>query len=273
MNEQAREFHIEVNAWKASSSPVGLIAEAAGDLSRQTIKDAMGKGAVWLSRSGNTRRLRRHKAPLKAGDQLHLYYDPEVLNQQAAPATLVADEGDFSVWDKPPGMLSQGSKWGDHTTIIRFAETQLQRVSFLVHRLDRAASGLILVAHSKRSARELTGLFEARKVEKIYQVCVSGHFPTPPQHYDAPLDGRPASSHATLVSYDPSSNTSLLEVNIDTGRKHQIRRHLETAGFPVAGDSLYGSDTKEQPLQLRAVALRFELHGRRAYSLGGLSGV
>lgn len=231
----------------------------------------MHKGAVWLTRDGHTRRLRRHKATLHAEDELHLYYSAVVLGQTAAPATLIADEGDFSIWDKPPGMLSQGSKWGDHTTITRFAEVQLQRVTFLVHRLDRAASGLIVVAHSKRAARELTALFEQRKVEKTYQVRVAGEFPPQIQHYSEPLDGRPAITHATRLEYDPYRDSSLLEVHIDTGRKHQIRLHLAGAGHPVLGDRLYGpSKEPGKGLQLRAVALCFQLKEVYSYRVEGI---
>lgn len=263
----SREFHLEVTAADAHQPPVALLAQVSG-LTHRAIKDAMGKGAVWIGRSGNTRRLRRHKAALKEGDELHLYYNPGILSGEAPPATLIADEGDYSVWDKPPGMLSQGSRWGDHTSITRFAEIQLQKVAFLVHRLDRAASGLILVAHTKGAARELAALFEQRKVKKLYQVWVHGRFPDQPGHYEAPLDGRSASTHASLMAYDPYRKASLLRIRIDTGRKHQIRRHLADAGFPVIGDRLYGEDAPENgDLQLRAVELAFEYQGQaRDYS-------
>ena len=264
--ETPQEFHLTVVDADRTPSPVTRLAQASG-LSHRAIKDAMGKGAVWLERNGQVRRLRRHKAPLKAGDRLHLYYNPKVLEQQPPPATLIADEQAFSVWDKPPGMLSQGSKWGDHTSIVRYAEVRLQRVGFLVHRLDRAASGLILVAHSKQAARHLTALFEQRRVQKTYRVRVHGCFPESPRDFDAELDGRTAISHARRLSFDLAGPSSLLEVRIKTGRRHQIRRHLAQAGYPVVSDRLYGSESEEQALQLRAVALRFELNGEHAYSL------
>lgn len=267
MDARPQQWQTTVTAWNAADTPVTLLGRVSG-LSRQRIKEAMHKGAAWLERNGQVRRLRRHKAPLKTGDRLHLYYNPRVLEQQPPPATLIADEQAFSVWDKPSGMLSQGSKWGDHTSIVRYAEVQLQRVGFLVHRLDRAASGLILVAHGKQAARQLSALFERRQVEKTYRVRVHGRFPESPQRLDADLDGKTAISHARRLSFDPATPSSLLEVRIETGRRHQIRRHLARAGYPVIGDRLYGSsESEEQPLQLRAVALRFELNGEHAYSL------
>ena len=267
MIDHARTFTVTIDEAASDTSPVALLAGASG-LSRQAVKEAMHKGAVWLEHGGHVRRLRRHKARLRPGDRLHLYYDPEILHQEPATATLVADEGAFSIWDKPPGMRSHGSRWGDHTCLVRFAETKLQRVSFLVHRLDAAASGLILVAHSKRAARELSALFEQRQVEKTYRVQIHGCFPEAVQHYDTALDDRPALTHARRIAYDADTDRSDLEVNIETGRKHQIRRHLAMAGFPVAGDRLYGHPSdRDEWLALRAVELAFHFGKTRHYRL------
>ena len=255
------EYHLAITPYNASSNAPQLLADASG-LSQQAIKDAMNKGAVWLTHQGHTRRLRRHKGKLKAGDQLHLYHDPQLLAQQPAQARLLADEGDYSVWFKPHGMLSQGSKWSDHTTLTRWSEQHLQpqRPAFLVHRLDRAASGLMLIAHSKSMARHLAALFEQRTVDKRYLVIVEGKFPLKPADkvLDAPIDGRPALSIARRLAFDPGRNRSLLEIRIETGRKHQIRRHLADIGFPVVGDRLHGSSQQRVDLQLAAVSLQFD---------------
>ena len=64
-----------------------------------------------------------------------------------------------SIWYKPYGIYCQGSKWGDHHTIHRMAEQQLQRPCFIVHRLDRATTGLVIVAHKKKIAAALAALF------------------------------------------------------------------------------------------------------------------
>jgi len=256
----AQEFHLDIMPYNASEMPSRLLAEASR-LSRQQVKQAMHKGAVWLTHAKHTRRLRRDKAPLKPGDQLHLYYNPEVLQQEPLTPQLIADEIRYSVWFKPAGMLSQGSKWSDHTTITRWAELHLQpqRNAFLVHRLDRAASGLILVAHGKAVTRQLTRLFELRQVEKHYRVRVHGRFPadSEAQRIDLPLDGKPAVSHAQRLTYDPALDQSLLDVRIETGRKHQIRRHLAALSFPVVGDRLHGNSGDTGDLKLCAHSLKF----------------
>lgn len=269
MTERSKKFEARADESNFADGPVALLASTSG-LSKGEIKTAMHKGAVWLQRDRGVRRLRRHKARLLPGDRLFLYYDPKVLSATVPPAVLVADEGDFSVWDKPPGVRSHGSKWGDHASLVRLAETELQRVTFLVHRLDQAASGLILVAHAKGAARELTALFEQRQVEKVYRVQVHGRFAEDSRSFEESLDGRPAVTHARRLAYDAENDRTQLEVRIETGRRHQIRRHLAQAGYPVVGDRRYGKEEEDSSgLRLRAVSLGFERHGRRHhYSVG-----
>lgn len=251
------ETHILIES--PEESPVGLLHHASG-LSKQKIKSAMTKGAVWITRGRKTRRLRRASRKLQAGDELHLYYDEKVLAEKPAEPKLVADVGGYSVWQKPYGLRSQGSKWGDHCTLVRWAETHLEpeRSAFTVHRLDRAASGLMLVAHSKSMAAALSGLFRDREVEKRYQARVAGDFSSQPDllRIEEALDDKPAVSEFSHIRLD--GDQSLVDVRIETGRKHQIRRHLAKLGHPVIGDRQYGEGAKDGvDLQLTAYLLGF----------------
>ena len=192
-----------------------------------------------------------------------MYYDETIQSTVPAIPQLIADEGHYSVWFKPYGMYSQGSKWGDHCTIHRWIERHLERPSFIVHRLDRAAQGLILIAHKKRSTASLSALFAQRKINKSYRARVHGKFTEQRTLLDQEVEGRAARSYAQCLHYDASNNSSLLEVDIETGRKHQIRRHLSGAGYPIIGDRLYGvcpdkASQPEEDLQLMAYALAFE---------------
>ncbi len=251
------DIHIEAD--QDGLVAVDVLAAASG-LSRQKIKQAMSRGAVWLSAGKTTRRLRRAKKILAIHDELHLYYDARILALEPDPATLIADEQAYSVWYKPCGMWSQGSKWGDHCTVYRWAEQHFlpARKAYIVHRLDRAATGLILLAHQKKSAAALAGLFQRRQLNKFYRVKVHGNFPSGPAvSINEALDGRDACSHVVALEYDAGNDVSLLEVNIETGRKHQIRRHLAGRGFPVVGDRLYGRGDDSDNLQLCACRLQF----------------
>ena len=250
------EYHIEVTDETASA--VELLATESG-LSKQRIKQAMHKGAVWLTDVKGTRRLRRQSQQLQRGTTLHFYFDQSVLNAKIDDAILVADEGEYSVWHKPQGMLSQGSKWGDHCVINRWVEQHLkpQRPAFIVHRLDRFASGLILIAHKKKAATVLSDLFQKKLIKKRYKVIVHGRFPEQTVTFRNEIDNKTAISHAVLLEYDEENNASLVQVEIETGRKHQIRRHLSEAGYPVFGDRLFNDGEKNKDLQLTAFMLEF----------------
>jgi len=233
------------------------------ELSKQQLKLAMQKGAVWVtSAKGYTQRLRRAKKMLKLGDSLHFYFDKAISESVVTSSELVDDFGDYSVWNKPYGVYSQGSKWGDHCTIARWAEQNLQpeRPAFVVHRLDRATTGLILLAHSKHAAQQLSQLFKERCLEKGYRALVHGEFPCDTQTVDQPIDERSACSHFDILQYYPEGDFSLVDVKIETGRKHQIRRHLAGLNYPIVGDRLHGIETSVSTgldLQLCAYRLYF----------------
>ena len=238
------------------------------DLTVSEIKKSIDKGALWHSRGKSTQRCRRVKKKLQLNDKLHFYYDENVLSKRPTPATLIADLTHYSVWYKPYGMLSQGSKWSDHCTISRFVQQHFpsERAVFIVHRLDKAATGLILIAHSKKAAQALSSMFENRttndnSLEKNYQIIVHGNHSIneQPQVITAEVDGKSARSTFRCLTYDQNKNQSLIEVKIDSGRKHQIRVHAASVGLPVVGDRLHGIANNNEPLnlQLCAVSLRF----------------
>lgn len=261
VNQSNNNFEKHLKIESDSIPVVDLLAEATG-FSKQCMKHAMKKGAVWVTLASgsekNAQRLRRAKKTLQVGDTLHLYYDEKILAEEPPIPELIADEGAYSVWFKPYGLRSQGSKWSDHCTIYRWVETHLepQRPAFSVHRLDRAATGLMIVAHKKSTAVEFSRMFAKREIEKRYRVVVQGKFPETPEPFTMtqPIDEREATSHATLLEYDEVKDRSLLEVSIESGRKHQIRRHLAEAGYPVVGDRLYGNASGEESEDLQLTA-------------------
>ena len=253
------ETHVPVES--SEDNAIELLQRATG-LSKQRIKKAMTQGAVWITRGRNTQRLRRATRALRAGDEIHLYYDANILAELPPEPTLVADLGEYSVWNKPYGLRSQGSKWGDHCTVLRWAERHLrpERPGFTVHRLDRAANGLILIAHSKKVAAALSEQFRKREVEKNYCALVAGDFSkhANPLRVESVIDGKEAISEYSLQDLGDDGERSLVGVRIETGRKHQIRRQLAELGHPIIGDRLYGTGEEDGPnLQLTAYRLVF----------------
>ncbi len=266
------EKHISVP--EDNIKAIDLLAEHT-DLSRQQLKKVMQQGAVWLTHKQSTRRLRRATKKLQYKQSLHIYYDPNVLNQRSRSALLIADEGDYSVWFKPCGMYSQGSKYGDHSTLYRWAETHLtpQRNAFPVHRLDRATSGLIIIAHSKNSAVRLSEMFAKRQVDKFYKALVKGSLSVP-MTIDKPVQNKKAITQILAQKINTERQESLLDIQILTGRKHQIRQHLSDIGYPIIGDRLYAlQKTEEQTIDLALTAYKIRFispfdHTLKEYELG-----
>ncbi len=197
-----------------------LLAEQVPTLSKGRIKDAMNKGAVLWQRGKQQKRLRRAQSKIAAGEQLHLHYDDDILQRQCEPAVCIADQQHYSIWYKPPGMLSQGNEWGDHLSLLRFAELYFdnKRQVFLVHRLDREASGLVILAHQSKTAALFSQLIQQHRISKDYQVLVPGQLP--PEVLLAgkvtlPLDGKACETRFRLAQYQPQAEHSFVRYCID----------------------------------------------------------
>lgn len=153
-----------------------------------------------------------------------------------------------------------------------------------VHRLDRSASGAIIFAKSAEAAAELSGLFSKREVRKTYWAVVrgwasdNGTIDTPLQRHDAkgkPIDGeapQPAVTHYKRIGRlelpiplgaHTTARYSLVEVEIETGRLHQIRRHFQKISYPLIGDTVRGDGAHNRLWRDRFGLHRLMLFSRR----------
>jgi len=255
--------------------PVNYAGTAADFLSEQSglakgkVKNAMNKGAAWIQKGrGKMRRVRKASAAVNSGDRLEMYYDEQLLSRKPPEAVCLHENEHYSVWHKPSGLMSQGTKYGDHCSLLRQAELffRPRREVFPVHRLDREVPGVMLIAHSRKAAAALSVIFQKKEIEKEYRVEVIGNLHQ--QGYsgkiDLPLDGKPAVTDFNILSYDQEQNVSIAKVLIKTGRYHQIRRHFHMIGHPVLGDPRYGRGNKNSDgIKLSAIALRFRCPFRK----------
>jgi tRNA pseudouridine32 synthase / 23S rRNA pseudouridine746 synthase len=192
------------------------------------------------------------------------------------------------LFDKKPCVLTVPGRQGDadpRPCLGKWLQEQLKTRLFPVHRLDFEVSGAVVFALSSQAHRTASMAFEGRAVRKRYQAITSlpGVVPADGavfvwesrlvrgkrRSFEAP-HGQLARTHARFVGRVPAGKAGpfesdgpmgLWELTPETGKPHQLRVHLTNAGFPIAGDTLYGGTTVAAELQgiaLRAVSLMFQ---------------
>jgi tRNA pseudouridine32 synthase/23S rRNA pseudouridine746 synthase len=228
------------------------------DLSKEKVKKAMMNGSCWLKKQSikGLNRIRKAKTPIRVGDTIEFYYDPDIEFPSTEGFDVFHENKHFGVWKKMPGMLSQGTRYGDAGSVLKEVTAQ-KKQAFLIHRLDREVGGLMVVGYTSQAATKLSDLFKTGGVETYYRAWVKG---IPKQNegvIEKPLDDKP--SKTTYKVIDKFEDKALLEIRIYTGRNHQIRRHLDFIGHPVMGDPKYGKRNKDdRGLQLVSYKLKFE---------------
>lgn len=239
-------------------------------LSKSILKKVLNNGGVWLRKFNTQKRVRVRRATTEINNESHVefFYDPKVMNAPVLEAKEISNHKKFGIWYKPQGLLSQGTEYGDHCSILRQVEKKYPK-AFLVHRLDREAHGLMVFAYDHKIAAELQTQWEKNFVKKFYKVEVLGNIQKRyPKGYDitSKLDGKDA--HTSFEILEQKENSAILRVQIHTGRLHQIRRHMEEIGFPVMGDPKYGRGNKnDEGLKLLAYELSFnDPHTRKEIS-------
>ncbi len=258
------KFSVTLNVAPNERRSVCALLASETELSKQSVKDAMTKGAVFLKTKGATkRRCRRATTIPRAGDILEFNYDAGLLARKPPTALCLFDQEHYSVWMKPAGVMTQGTLYGDHCSLQRQAECHFnpRRQVYIVHRLDREAAGVILLAHSKTSANRLSKLFRERLVRKTYHLEVAGDLrgKTGGQgRIELPLDGKSALTRYDVLAYRADTDIAIVAAEIETGRFHQLRRHFDLIGHPVIGDPRYGTNNKNNTgLRLVCVSLAF----------------
>lgn len=251
-----------VNHFTVSQQGVAVdLIHAATSLSKSAIKECLNKGGIWLkARAKKEQRIRKAKLILHPQDKVSVYYDDTILQLPVPHPQCIFSCKQYSIWNKPAGLLSQGTRYGDHCSLLRVTEKEgAIATPYLVHRLDREASGLVLLAHSSLAAAKLSELFQQGKIKKRYRAKASGIVAKENETFqiDSPLDGKTAMTTVTVVHHDLPANQTILDITLHTGRYHQIRRHLCAIGHPLVGDIRYGGNKNKEGLQLMAYSLSF----------------
>ena len=228
---------------------------------------------------------------LKLGDKLRVppMRTAERESQAAVPARefeIAWEDEALIVIDKPSGVAVHGGSGVSFGVIEQLRRARpLAKFLELAHRLDRDTSGLLVVAKKRTALTKLHDLFRDGGIGKRYLALVKGQWRNELQHVRLPLykyltadgerrvsvnpDGKPSHSIVRLVAR--WENFSLVEVELKTGRTHQIRVHLAHLGFPIAGDDKYGDFPLNKLLQKTGLSRMF-LHAAKLALPHPLSG-
>lgn len=220
---------------------------------------------------------------LRAGSWLEVTWEerraPEVVPVTVPELAIVHQDDDIVVVDKPAGVAAHPSVgWEGPTVLGALAAAGISTATSgaaerqgIVHRLDVGTSGLMVVAKTERAYTALKRAFKEREVEKIYHTVVQGHPDPLAGTIDAPIGRHPTHSWKFAVTpqgkdsvthyrtLEAFPRASLLEIELETGRTHQIRVHMAAHRHPCAGDPLYGADPT---LSARLGLSRQWLHAR-----------
>lgn len=190
------------------------------------------------------------------------------------PLAIVHADDALVVVDKPAGLLSVPGRGADKADCAATRVQMRYTDARVVHRLDMATSGLLLLARGTEMQRALSRAFEAREVVKRYAAVVTGIVESDDGEIDLPLladwpqrprqkvdrrQGKPSLTRYRVLQRDPVSGTTRLELQPITGRTHQLRVHLQAIGHPIVGDALYGRQDELGRLT-PAPATRLMLH-------------
>jgi 23S rRNA pseudouridine1911/1915/1917 synthase len=214
---------------------------------------------------------------------------PAPLNQDPIPLTplvgltVVYNDDDIVVIDKPVGCAAHPSPGWMGPTVVGALLAAGYKISTsgpaeragVVHRLDAGTSGLMIIAKTDAAYLKLKEMFRNHDVEKTYHALVQGHMDPSSGTIDAPIDRHPKEDHRfAVVATGKESIThyevieyyrsvSLVKVELETGRTHQIRVHFSALNHPLVGDTTYGADPvlgKKMQMSrpwLHALELRF----------------
>lgn len=187
---------------------------------------------------------------------------PPVVAEAVPGLRVIYDDDDLVVVDKPAGVAAHPSPGWDGPTVVgglaaagyTLATSGAAERQGIVHRLDVGTTGVMAVAKNESAYTDLKHQFKDRTVDKVYRAIVQGHLDPLSGTIDAPIGrhpssdwrmavvtgGRPSITHYDTIEAFP--HASLVRIELETGRTHQIRVHMSAMRHPCVGDTTYGAD-------------------------------
>lgn len=225
--------------------------------SRNNIKTLLRDGQVWVEGKVQS----QYNLQLQAGQRVEVRREKTERAPALSGLTILYEDAHLIVIDKPEGLLSISTGKSDEKTAYNLLSAYLKRQNpahkiFIVHRLDRDTSGVMVFAKSEKVKEHLQASWEPSTKERTYLAIAEGKVSEPQgtiisylkeskafivYSTQDPKQGQKAVTHFEVIAQ--SQDFSLLKINLETGRKNQIRVHLQDFGHPIVGDKKYGASS------------------------------
>ena len=262
-----------------------VIAKLFPDFSRSKLKNWLDSGSVFV----NDDPLMKPSKKVTGGEEIKIFIKEERVisaEPQDIPFEIIHESKDFIVVNKSAGMVVHPGAGNHQNTLLnallfKFPELENLPRAGIIHRLDKDTSGLMIVARNQNAFKDLSEQISQRLVKRTYQAFVVGNVsrsgiveepigrhPRNRQKQAVTNKGKYALTKYSIVK--KYGNYTHLEVNLETGRTHQIRVHMSHIGFPLIGDVLYGRKkrfAKSTNSDLREVIEKFPRQALHASNL------
>jgi 23S rRNA pseudouridine1911/1915/1917 synthase len=251
------------------------VAQQLPEISRASAAKLIDQGKVTVN--GQAQQKAGYK--LRPDDQIKISYSPNEVKIPEIELPVIYEDNDCVVIIKPVGLLTHSKgAFNPEATVATWLSGRVKGLggerAGIVHRLDRATSGVMICAKNPEALAWLQKQFSQRRTKKTYMAVVEGSFREPEAIIDMPIERNPkkpqtfrvgsngklAVTHYKMMQTD--GNFSLVELRPETGRTHQLRVHMKEVGHPIAGDSLYGGKPAER-LFLHAQSLEITLPDKK----------
>ncbi len=229
-----------------------VVAEQVPELSRSSVRKLIDEQKVQVN--GTTQ---KQNYKVKPGDAVQVDFNAIELDEiPKIDLEILYEDDDCIVINKPIGVLTHSKgAFNPEGTVATFIAPKVQEAAGdragIVHRLDRATSGVIICAKTPEALSDLQKQFSERNVKKTYYAVVEGELepkaaeidvpilrnPRDPKTFKPSLDGKPATTRYEVI--EEGNSYSLVKLNPQTGRTHQLRVHLKHLGHPIVGDEIY----------------------------------
>lgn len=285
---------MEIKEWLTDETKAGMrldvfVAGCLPDASRAFIKERIGAGDVLVDGM-----VKKPSYKLKGGEQVQVTL-PEPkradIEAEAIPLDIVYEDADVLVVNKPKGMVVHPAPGATSGTLVNALMAHTGALSTIngvmrpgiVHRIDKDTTGLLMVAKNDKAHQSLAAQLAAHSITRQYVALVKGIVAPNKGTVDMPIGRHPkdrvrmavvkenskeAVTHfTTLTRY--AQGYTLMAFQLETGRTHQIRVHMQAIGHPIAGDPLYGGErgnpfhTQGQCLHARVLGFTHPTTGER----------